>query len=291
MITQTAKSRVMANRNMEITLLLTEQKHMLGFVVNEADWLTQEPHNSGADSSDHEGQEQQNDIEDADGNLVLMKAFAHRISVGQPEAVRVSIRNSRQLFLFTGRAQTRPPKGVEGQRIREFMASLRNYDKAHMHGPTTITLWRWCMFRDAHDNKKEDFKVTARILKRANNSRNASVVAYMDARGHQAYGEVQFFFTARLPLGLRIQHDVPRPGDSDFNSEEDGTTGTSIYRLALIRKIVVDIECEDRLVRKVDGGGALAVILAGSIKSLIGRLKVQNAEYLTARFTSMIGRM
>ena len=42
--------------------------------------------------------------------------------------------------------------------------------------------------------------------------------------------------------------------------------------------------------RKIDGG-ALGVIAAGSIETLIGVLKVKNDEYLTARFTSMIGRI
>ena len=50
------------------------------------------------------------------------------------------------------------------------------------------------------------------------------------------------------------------------------------------------MECDDTLVRKIDGG-ALGVIAAGSIKTLIEELKVKNGEYLTARFTSIIGQI
>ena len=61
----------------------------------------------------------------------------------------------------------------------------------------------------------------------------------------------------------------------------------ALHYLAFIRKIPV--EYEDRLVRRINNAGALAVIAVGSIESLIGSLKVQNEEYLTARFTSMLG--
>jgi len=161
-----------------------------------------------------------------------------------------------------------------------------------MQVPTSISLWRWCSFRDGNDNKKEDYKVTSRVLKLSNNVRNASLVAYTNPEGGRAYGEVQFFFNARLPVELQGEHghDLPNHGNSDSDTEDE-TTGTVIYHLAYIWKIPVELECEDRLVKKLGSGGAHAVILADSIRSLIGILKVQDYEYLTGRFTSIIGRM
>ena len=300
MITRTAKSRVAANRNMELTLLLTEQKHMLGYVLNEADWLSPQMRRSHAkDASDSESEFEsesghlEGDIEDEDGNLSLLKAFKHRISVSRPEAVRGAIRTPGQRFHFVGRAKSRPLRGVEGQRLREFMARLHNYDRNWMTLPTSICLWRWCKYRTSNDNKKDDFKVTSQVLKRGNNSRNASFVAYRNTEGQREYAEVQFFFNTRLPLELRTEGPGnDPPGLADSNSDSDNErNGTALHHLAYIRKISVELECEDSLVRRVGSGGALAVISAGSIECLIGRLKVQNDEYLTARFTSFLGRM
>ena len=157
-----------------------------------------------------------------------------------------------------------------------------------MSGPTAISIWQWCRFRDKNDNKKEDFKLTSRSHKRANNMRNPSVVAYKDSHGRQEYAEAQFFFHARLPSELGSVHDVSRPGDSDFDSEDEGA-GTVVHHLAFIRKIPV--VHEERFVRRMGNTGALAVIAAAAIESLIGGLKVGGEEYLTARFTSMLGRM
>lgn len=285
MITRTAKSRVDANRNMEITLLLTEQKHMLGYVLNDSDWPMHERNITEHDSSDDESDAEVSVIEDADGNLSLAKAFRHRIAVSRPEPVRDSIRIARERFSFIGRIQSREPTDLERRRIRGFMSGLQNYDEALMRQrPTQITIWRWCRFRDEHDNKKEDFKVTSRTYRRANNVRNASLIAYKNSYQEREYAEVQFFFQARLPAEL--VEDLP--GNVESDSEEE-RTGESVHHLALVRKIPVVVE--GLLVRKTNNTGALAVISASSMVSLIGSLKVGNEEYLTARFTSMLGQV
>ena len=114
------------------------------------------------------------------------------------------------------------------------------------------------------------------------------MVCYKDSQDLGAYAEVQFFFLACLPSDFGSVHDLFRPWYSDSDSEEE-STGMALHYLAFIRKIPV--EYEDRLVRRINNAGALAVIAVGSIESLtgIGSLKVQNEEYLTARFTSMLG--
>ena len=170
MLTRTAKLRVSANRNMELTLLMTEQKHVLGYLLNEGDWPV------GLHTLDE-------NIEDADGNHSLLKAFAHRIAVSCPEAVRAPARTRTQRFGLLGRVKPLPPHGVEVQRIRKFMAGLQNYEREKMPVPATICLWQWCRYRSGDDNKKEDFKVTSRSLRRENNSRNASFVFYKDSQG------------------------------------------------------------------------------------------------------------
>ena len=290
MITRTAKSRVAANRNMELTLLLTEQKHMLGYVLSDTDWLATKGNHfeqgSGGSSAGESETARSDDIEDADGNMSLAKAFAHRITMSRPENVRASIVTPRQRFCFAGRVVVRPLGSVERQRIREFMSRLPNYSKDHISGPTDMCIWRWCKFRDNHDNKKEDFKITSRSHKRANNLRNASVVAYRDSQGTRQYGEVQFFFHARLPSELGHSYNPSQPEDSDFDSEEE-RSGTILHHLAFIRKI--QVVREKRLIRRTGHTGAQAVISAGAIESLIGGLKVGVEVYLTARFTSMLG--
>lgn len=148
-----------------------------------------------------------------------------------PEPVRDSIRMPGQRFHFLGRVHIRGPKGMERRRIREFVSGFSNYDKDQMRSPRHITVWQWCRFRDRHDNKKEDFKVTSRLHKQANNTRNSSLVSYTDSQGWTAYAEVQFFFHAYLPseLGDTIDKYLPQshPGDSDLDSDGD-TTGTSL---------------------------------------------------------------
>ena len=64
---------------MELTLLLTEQKHMLGYVLNNVDWPIHEHHElrTGNHSSSEADTTQSPGIEDADGNVSLAKAFAH----------------------------------------------------------------------------------------------------------------------------------------------------------------------------------------------------------------------
>jgi hypothetical protein len=141
MITRTAKSRVDANRNMEITLLLTEQKHMLGYVLNDSDWPTHERHSMEHDSSDDESDTEVRGIEDADGNLLLAKAFAHRIGTSRPERVRDTISMRQERFHFIGRLESRAPSDIERRRIQEFMSGLENYDKRLMgQRPTQITV-------------------------------------------------------------------------------------------------------------------------------------------------------
>jgi hypothetical protein len=155
--------------------------------------------------------------------------------------------------------------------------------------PTQITVWRWCRFRDKNDNKKEDFKVTSRSYRRANNSRNASVVVYKEAQQEVEleYAEVQFFFHACLPSELRSVQDTSRHVDRGSDSEEEERAREAVHYMALVRKILVVVD--GLLVKKGNGAGALAVISANSIEGLIGTLKVGKDEYLTGRFTSMLG--
>lgn len=301
MITRTAKSRVAANRNMELTLLQTEQKHVIGYVLNESDWPTADKRRrTSSETSDSESGSEfgtrgdDTNIEDGDGNLSLRKAFAHRLAGSRPEAVRGAIRSRWERFRFVGKSKSRSPRGVETQRIREYMAGLWNYEGDQTPVPQTICLWRWCVYRNAQDNKKEDFKVTSRVLRPSNNSRNSSFVGYKDADGNRAFGEVQFYFSARLPTELMSEDGLDGPGlqseDSHIDSDDE-CSGTATHQLAFIRKFSVEFESDENLVRKAGSGGVLGVIPAGKIDCLMGRLKVENKEYLTARFTSLVGRM
>ena len=133
---------------MELTLLLTEQKHMLGYVLNNVDWPIHEPHESqtGNHNSSEADTAQSPGIEDADGNVSLAKAFAYRLAASHPEPVRSSIGISRQRFHFTGRVCSRHLQGVEGQRIHGFMATQPNYNKDYMSAPANVCIWQWCMF-------------------------------------------------------------------------------------------------------------------------------------------------
>lgn len=162
MLTRMAKSRVAANRNMEINLLLTEQKHMLGYVIHPEDWIQHDQLEQFEEDGETE-QGSSNALEDTDGNLLLFHIFERHIAGSRPEPAREHLSpecSQYRLMKFSG---LRAPTPVESQRIRKFMATKLGYDPK-MRMPTHIQIWKWCSFRDKEDNKKRDFKVTSSVL-------------------------------------------------------------------------------------------------------------------------------
>ena len=82
-LTRAVKSRVSANRNMELTLLMTEQKYVLAYTLHPID---QSPHIEQDYNHDSDNEEiVTSPVMDKDRNLILSRIFAHRISKSRPD--------------------------------------------------------------------------------------------------------------------------------------------------------------------------------------------------------------
>jgi hypothetical protein len=287
-LTRTCKSRVSANRNIELTLIMTEQKHMMGYVLSGKEFArTLEDDDS--DSSDDPELENPtvNRRKTQDENISLLKVFEHRIALSLPVRTRESLSGSR--FTLKGMKEMRAPDQLEQQRIGQYILNLAKKRNIHLIGnriPDRIRPWKWCDFRDDEDNKKRDFKVTSATLRSPNNTRNSSMVSYHRG-GDIDFAEVQFFFTANLPAELSCH-------GSSTGSDGDLLAGVTRHTLAYVKQIPT--EPDGRLIRRIANQGAFKVIAIDDIEDLIGLLTASSStpnglnkgQYITKRYTSML---
>jgi predicted RNA binding protein YcfA (HicA-like mRNA interferase family) len=297
MLTRTATSRVEANRNMAIHLVMTEQKHVLPYVLHPEDW--------GQESlafSDDEFDEDDNSgaVEDADGNLMLSRVFQSRMAESGVHP-RERLKKGSIQHILKGFVHSRPPVGIEKQRIQAFMSIQPGYD-IQMSVPESIGIYKWCRYRTRGLTTQPDYQVcniphgikfngkfhlislqvTSWNHKPHNNTRCASYIAYSNGKDDDSmnFGKVLFFFTARLPMDL--EGDVhAREGNSDSDDAD-----TALYRLAYIKEIPV--EKDGWLLCRVRNKGGHRVIAANQIQKLIGFMKRGNDQYLTSRYTSQL---
>ena len=335
-MTRTAKSRVSANRNMEITLLLTEQKYALSYRLaledwngsledaarqermRESEWRERRGQNDN-DDDDHddnnEGEFDMLGLERTVGNINLAAVFEDRISEGRPPISATPapavlqgntlLCNSKYRMCYKLINMVEAPTTIsptEVQRIRGFLTMLKGYDElSHSNirvpfGIGGIHKYRWCNFRDLLGNRKRDFKVTSRDFKMDHNTRNASLIEWVeptdpedfsDAQGagavrmryKECYGEVLYFFTAALPEELGLPDDIVAP------DEDDDGTGIKLQALAFVRKIPTEII--DSLLKRSRTGGALAVIHVKWIRDLIGLVKSGGDEFIIKRWHTL----
>ncbi|KAA8910226.1 hypothetical protein FN846DRAFT_905085 [Sphaerosporella brunnea] len=262
-LTRTAKSRVNANRNMELTLEMTEQKNMLGLVLHPDDWAP-------AAVPD-------NDVADADGNILLSQVFGHRMSLSQPLLPGLPLASSMNNYVFDNMVEHRVLETLELQRLKAYVQGLaKNAGLIHLQSFSlpanfAVNTWKWCRFRDHDDNPKLDFKITSAAHRPHNNTRTASIIVYERELNspnpdnlNMAYGEVQFFFSLWLPA------ELPHAVLEQPNPEDGGGPGTAMHYLAYIQDIPVI--AEGSLVRRHIGGG-FKVIAVKDIGCQIGLMQ------------------
>ena len=97
------------------------------------------------------------------------------------------------------------------------------------------------------------------------------------------YGEIQFFFTAKLPAELSLPNDIVLPNEYD---DDEDLSGVTIQALACVRKMRVQKD-KAGLLRRVQGVGALAVIHVKWIRDIIGLVKVGAEEYVVKRWNTL----
>jgi hypothetical protein len=301
MLTKTAKSRVKANRNMELTLQMTEQKHVLGFVLHPEDWnpvkvADNHPHLDDLDlDADEEQAARDVAVEDPDGNLLLSEVFAKRMQLSRPAPPRAALKNGEANYIFEQKIICRALEQVERQRFKIYTeglakkANLKHFESMLL--PDMVDIWKRSRFRDNHDNIKGDFKVTSAAWRSSNNTRNASMVVYepvqvegpRSARENPAFGEVQFFFSVWLPAVLP-DSAILQPKAPD--GEPAGGAGTALHELAYIKEIAV--EGDGWLLYRKKGCGAFKVIAANRIKRALGLMQNGKEEYLVTKYSSLL---
>jgi hypothetical protein len=300
MLTSTAHSRVDANRNMELTLQMTEQKHMLGFVLHPDDWTPavaamsdtlDDPDNPGS-ASQTAGGTAAAAAEDQDGNLHLSRVFTRRMDLSRPPPVRTPLQSWMANYAFMHMVKLRPLEQLERQRLKGYVDCLaHNQGLTHLDSrglSTEVPVWRWCQFRDDADNSKVDFKVTSARYRLPNNTRNASMVFHDPVPGSHstncdnldfAYAEVQFFFTIWLPAELHGAALIqPDPDDG-------GVPGTALHELAYVQDIPVS---RDGSIVRRQHGGAFRVIAASHIRQQLGLMQKGKEQYLVRRYSTLL---
>lgn len=253
MIAASAKSRVCANRNMGLTMLLNEQRNHIPYV------LPQNIFNMAAEA------------EDADGALLLHRLVAKRLTRNGP-----ILQNSTAGGL-------RPPQrsGVLNRWQREALRSFfyqRFDDTAVPYITTPRDCIRWASFT-SKDPANNIFTVVSSQLRRGNSTRSSSMVRYevlSDATLFSGYCEVLFFFSINRGDMVRLMKDI----DVDVGEEQN----IPLY-FAYIEPI--EAVLEDRLLRKV-GVGSKEVIEVTQIRQLIGIIKNDSKDYIITQYTSLL---
>jgi hypothetical protein len=283
-LTSSAKSRVDANRNMELTLQKIEQKHMLGFVVHPDDWI---PTGTAIPA---------NTVEDTDGNLLLSRVFGRRIGLSRPPLPRSPLTSSMANYVFDKMVEQRPLEALERQRLKAYVQGLAKHAHlVHLQSfsfPANFAVhtWKWCHFRDDADNTKVDFKITSAAYRPRNNTRNSSMIAYEREPNSPnpdnldlAYGEVQFFFSLWLPA------ELPHAALEQPDQADGGGPNTAMHHLAYIQDIPV--VADGSIVRRQIGGG-FKVIAVKDIGCQIGLMQKGRGkgQYLVRKYGALMWR-
>lgn len=340
MMTRTAKSRICANRNMEITLLLTEQKYVLTYVLANEDWngaldevkrrernrerqQRERSRSALGNIGNDEDESDWNDEGDFDllglernmASVNLADVFQDRALTGRPQIAAIDVKRVQGLTLNFG-SESRmaykligaigngavTPDPTEIQRLREFISKLDGY-QPEIHAQMTLPVgssnggihkYRWCSFADLLDNRKLDFKVTSSAHKPNHNKRSSSFIQWVEPTGNNydfgnpnatryksCYGEVEYFFTAELPVELSLPEDIMEADDHDDDAN------MVLQALAKVRRFEMEADGH-LLVRKRPATGALAIIHVKWIKQLVGFMTVGEDQYLIKKNKTLL---
>ncbi|KAH8152606.1 uncharacterized protein LAJ45_03447 [Morchella importuna] len=261
MIAASAKSRVSANRNMAITMLLNERRNHLPYVIA-LPGIGQDGDNS--------------EYEDQDGNILLHRFFARRLKAISTVPPDPEERSRKPHFSRPARKHTlsnwerRYLKFYLQEHIRlTEEGSIERFDMqvALDNLPTECIKWSSCTIY--HD--LDPFVVTSSSMKRVNATRNSSIVMF-DSKLEEdgvGYGEIIFFFSVVYSDGARV--------------EEEGNVENRLD-LAYVQQYTVE---EDGRLLYRSNVGIKAVIPVDNIVEMIGLIRKNGREYLTRRYTSL----
>lgn len=270
MIAASAKSRVSANRNMAISILLNEQRNYLPYVVEK-----------------HEADEE---VEDADGNVLLNRLFTRQLAEIQSTASRMVPRAATPIT-----SQTRlSGRSVKGTLNHWQLMSVVSH--LYQTGRTSIMLddipkncVRWASYASPEPtdiNDLESFVVHSHMMRRGNSTRDSTNISYESVGVEGSlfnFGQVLFFFTIEIPKEeLEARPTEPEQG----RAQVPRPNSTKTHSLAYIKTFT--IERDGRLLFKSEKQQSKKIIIdVSAIRELIGLIKNGRRYYLIRRYTCL----
>jgi hypothetical protein len=250
LMVRTAENHFTANRNMEINLLLQEQRNLIPYLNLELEDPTQMDESSSEIWLDTLGNQlpeppvEMVACEETDGNIDLLNLFINLLRstpVHQSTAARHIPVLRKPSFTMS----------FDGQLTRELKNCLGNLAR-----PSSCLEWSSCLFPPRAGNTStvaRPFVVTSLKRKKSNSTRSSNFVRVRTASSDYFYGEVIFFFSVA------------------FGADPD-------LAMAYIRrwKTVPD----DNLVYKAAQGHVLCVIHCSQIEELVGLVKRSDRMYV-----------
>jgi hypothetical protein len=249
LMVRTAENHFTANRNMEINLLLQEQRNLIPYLNLELEEPTQMGESSSEIWLDTLGNQLEPPVEmvaceETDSNIDLLNLFINLLrstSVHQstaPSSIPVLRKPS-----FT--------MSFDGQLTRALKNCLGNLER-----PSSCLEWSSCVFPPREGNTAtvaRPFVVTSLKRKKSNSTRSSNFVRVRTASSDYFYGEVIFFFSVA------------------FGADPD-------LAMAYVRrwKTLPD----DNLVYKAAQGHVLSVIHCSQIEELVGLVKRSDRMYV-----------
>ncbi|KAH0604134.1 uncharacterized protein H6S33_007165 [Morchella sextelata] len=232
MIAATAKSKVSANRNMAITMVLNERRNHLPYVLPKI--------SNEDDVADGSGQ-----YEDEDGNILLHRLFTKRLDKASANQYSKDIQHA---SFSTFHRPTKPHVLSNWQR-----RALKGYFQLQ-HDVSLLTLgvspseqnsveifdhqialenlpmkcMKWSSYTPSFlENTVEKWCVTSSQMRRVNSTRNSSMIMYnmtlADGSVNVSFGEVLFFFTVDFDSQneSEVIDNVPQRPESESRSSTD----------------------------------------------------------------------
>jgi hypothetical protein len=191
-----AHNRQTANRNMEINILLQEQRNLIPYLrFRVADKKGEHEQPEALEGAE----EQLDDDEDPDGNVHLFRFFMNLISDNtKPVISRMEkpklIGPAKKLKISTGLHSA-----ISNYRYTKGDFLLRS--DGELDRVTEYASWAACEFPNTTANSTRHFKVISKLRERSNSTRIAS---YVRLRGGY-FGEVKYFFSMKCESGNEHQ--------------------------------------------------------------------------------------
>jgi hypothetical protein len=249
LMVRTAENHFTANRNMEINLLLQEQRNLIPYLNLELEDPTEMDESSSEIWLDTLGDQLEPPLEivaceETDSNIDLLNFYINLLRSGPihqppPPSNLPVLRKPSFKMAF------------DGQLTRELKNRLGNLQR-----PSSCLEWSSCLFPPREGNTAtvaRPFVVTSSKRKKSNSTRSSNFVRVRTTSGEYFYGEVIFFFS------------VAFGGDPDL-------------AMAYVRRWKT--LSDDNLTYKAAQGHALCVIHCAQIEELVGLVKCGDRMYV-----------